>query len=87
MKPVLRIPMTASYWLNISTKASSANFTRFYDLGDQYKTLISNMVSTFTEAGAVVILDLHWSDDDTEQRAMPVNDGPTAAHVFWGSVS
>ena len=45
------------------------------------------MVSTFTEAGAVVILDLHWSDDDTEQRAMPVDTGATRASLFWGSVS
>ena len=65
-KPVLRVPMTASYWLNVKTKAASANMEKYPDLSGQYQTMITNMVERFTKEGAVVILDLHWSDDDTE---------------------
>jgi len=79
--------MTASYWMSVETKASAANFARFTDLGAQYQTLITNMVDTFTDAGAVVILDLHWSSDDTENQPMPVKTGDLATADFWGDVA
>lgn len=63
----IRIPMTASSWLGVETKAASANMKRFPNLDKQYQTMISKMVDAFTAKGHVVILDLHWSDDDTEQ--------------------
>ena len=63
----IRIPMTASSWLGVETKAASANMKRFPNLDKQYQTMISKMVDAFTTKGHVVILDLHWSDDDTEQ--------------------
>ena len=87
VKPVLRVPMTASYWFGVVTKASAKKFARFKDLGTQYQTLIGKMVDAFTEAGAVVILDLHWSDDDTEKTPMPFKTGSTAAVTFWDSVA
>ena len=65
VKPALRVPMTASYWLGVETKAAKANMDKYPNLGRQYEIMISNMVKEFTDAGAVVILDLHWSDDDT----------------------
>ena len=35
VQPAVRIPMTASSWLNISTKAASANFEKYPDLGGE----------------------------------------------------
>ena len=29
--------------------------------------MIKNMVKEFTDMGAVIVLDLHWNDDDSEQ--------------------
>lgn len=66
VKPAVRIPLTASSWLGVKTNASSGNFDRFPNLGDQYQIMITKMVEQITEAGAVAILDLHWSNDDTE---------------------
>lgn len=79
--------MTASYWLGVKTKAATANMNKYPDLGGQYQTMISNIVDSFTKAGAVVILDLHWSDDDTEQQVMPFKTGSTSAVNFWKSVA
>jgi hypothetical protein len=36
VKPALRIPLTASYWLGVETQASKANFEKYPKLGDQY---------------------------------------------------
>jgi hypothetical protein len=80
VKGAIRIPMTASYWLGIETNASKANFEKYPNLGGQYQTMISNMVDAFTSKGHVVILDLHWSDDDTEQQPMP---SATTSANFW----
>merc|ERR1719245_1205062 len=35
--PIVRIPMTATYYLGIVTHASKNNFDRFEDLGKQYR--------------------------------------------------
>ena len=47
------------------------------------------MVDEFTGIGAVVILDLHWSDDDNGQQVMPfkAKSGTGGAIEFWESVS
>jgi hypothetical protein len=66
VKPVVRIPMTATYWLGISTESSKDRFEKYPDIGSQYQTLIGKMVDAFTAEGIVVILDLHNSDDDTK---------------------
>ena len=81
--------MTASYWLGIVTSSSKSNFDRFPDLGDQYQAMISAIVEEFTGMGAVVILDLHWSDDVNEQQVMPLKaTSETGGAVeFWESVS
>ena len=51
--------------------------------------MISNIVDEFTSMGAVVILDLHWSDDVNEQQVMPLKSKPGTggAVEFWESVS
>ena len=81
--------MTASYWLGVVTSSSKSNFDRFPDLGDQYQAMISAIVEEFTGMGAVVILDLHWSDDVNEQQVMPLKaTSETGGAVeFWESVS
>ena len=47
------------------------------------------MVEEFTGIGAVVILDLHWSDDDTDQQNMAFKaaSGTGGGVEFWDSVS
>eukprot|EP00041_Stephanoeca_diplocostata_P015625 m.299096 g.299096 ORF g.299096 m.299096 type:complete len:451 (-) comp20103_c0_seq1:333-1685(-) len=91
--PIVRIPMTASYWLNITTDASKANMEKYPELSGQYQTLIKKLVHNYTSAGVTVLLDLHWNDDDTEQQPMalksPRSDGsPTGdALEFWDSIA
>ena len=58
LKPALRVPVTASYWLGIETKAAKANMDKYPKLSEQYQTMISKMVTEFTGMGAVVIIDL-----------------------------
>eukprot|EP00756_Hemistasia_phaeocysticola_P029364 Hpha_TRINITY_DN16229_c2_g11::TRINITY_DN16229_c2_g11_i1::g.14515::m.14515/K01179/E3.2.1.4; endoglucanase len=92
--PAVRIPLCASSWLGVNTTAASGNMAKYPDLGGQYRTLVGNLVSNYTSAGIVTILDLHWSDDDTSQQPMalrgPTNPqgGPTGdAVAFWDSVA
>ena len=89
VKPALRVPMTASYWLGVVTNSSKANFDKYPELGKQYQTMISKIVEEFTGMGAVVILDLHWSDDVNEQQVMPLKakSDTGGAVEFWDSVS
>merc|ERR1711957_1021358 len=68
--PAVRIPTTASSWLNATTKASAGNKAKYPDLNGQYRALITKMVNYYTSAGIVAIVDLHWNDDDTEQQPM-----------------
>jgi hypothetical protein len=84
--PGVRIPMTASSWLGVETQASKANMDKYPKLGDQYQTLIADLVKTYTSEGIVVILDLHWNDDDTENAPMAAK-GNSSAILFWDSVS
>ena len=90
--PVVRLPVTASYWLNITTASAKGNFERIPDLGGQYRALIGNIVGNFTNNGVVTIIDLHWTDDDTENQPMAqkvrADGGPTGnALDFWDSVA
>jgi len=89
IKPSLRVPMTASNWLGVETNAAKANMEKYPKLSEQYQTMIGKMVDEFTAMGAVVILDLQWSDDDAEQTILPlVNNTDTGgALLFWSSVS
>ena len=81
--------MTASYWLGVETKNVKGNMDKYPKLNEQYQTMIGKMVDVFTGIGAVVILDLHWSDDDTEQQVLPFKkrSGTGGAIEFWESVS
>ena len=65
--PALRLPMTASYWLGVETNAAKANMDKYPNLSKQYQTMIGKIVEEVTGMGGVVILDLHWNDDDSEQ--------------------
>ena len=53
---------------------------KYPDLGGQYQRLIQAMVAEFTAYGIVSILDLHWTDDDTENA--PMARPPYDSHVF-----
>jgi len=84
VKPALRIPLTASYWLGVSTANSAKNFSRYTDLGGQYRTLITEMVNAFTDEGIVVILDLHNNDDtDNQHLIMSLKDPNIGGIPFW----
>jgi hypothetical protein len=51
--------------------------------------MIKNMVKEFTDMGAVIVLDLHWNDDDSEQQPMAEKKSASGANAleFWDSVS
>ena len=90
--PMTRIPLTASYWLGVPTKAAGANFGKYPQLGAQYRNLVHGMVEYLTSRGIVVSLDLHWNDDDTQQQPMALRQrsdgGPTGNSVtFWQSIA
>ena len=55
-KPALELLVSASYWLGVPTSKSQANFDKYPTLGDQYQTLIQNLVDRLTKEGAVVII-------------------------------
>jgi hypothetical protein len=84
VQPAVRIPLTASSWLGVVTKASKANFDKYPHLDVQYQDFISALVDRYTQAGAVAILDLHWTDDDNEET--PTMAGAIAP-AFWDAVA
>merc|ERR1712048_1423009 len=84
--PAVRIPLTASSWLGVNTSASAGNMAKYPDLGKQYRNFIGNLVKEYTERNVVVILDLHWTDDDTDNAAM-AGKGATNCVDFWDSVA
>jgi len=59
-QPALRMPLTASSWLNVTTQAAKANMAQYPQLSMQYQKLVSSLVKNYTDAGVAVILDLHW---------------------------
>jgi len=80
--PVVRIPLTASTWLGVQTNSSAGNMAKYPKLNEQYQGLIAKMVEEYTTYGIVSILDLHWTDDDTD-------NAPFAGKIcaqFWDSV-
>merc|ERR1719506_1649431 len=84
--PVVRIPMTASSWLGVPTEASKANMAKYPNLNTQYQGVISDLVDLYTSYGIVAILDLHWTDDDTNNAPM-AGKGNTSCVDFWDSVA
>lgn len=88
VKPAIRIPLTASYWLGVSTENSAKNFETYPNLGEQYRTMITKMVNAFTEEGIVAIVDLHNNDDtDNQHLIMSKRDDKVGGIGFWDSVS
>jgi hypothetical protein len=84
--PVVRIPMTASTWLGVETKASKANMDKYPKFNLQYQDLFADFVSNYSAYGIVTILDLHWTDDDTNNAPM-AGKGSTNCVDFWDSVA
>jgi len=84
--PVVRIPMTASTWLGVETNASKANMDKYPKFNLQYQDLIADFVSNYSAYGIVTILDLHWTDDDTNNAPM-AGKGNTNCVNFWDSVA
>lgn len=84
--PAVRIPLTASSWLGVNTSASAENMAKYPDLGKQYQNFIGDLVKEYTERNVVVILDLHWTDDDTDNAPM-AGKGATNCVDFWDSVA
>jgi len=84
--PAVRIPMTASSWLGVNTSASAANLAKYPNLGQQYQNFIGDLVDLYTSYSIVTILDLHWTDDDTDNAAM-AGKGATNCVDFWDSVA
>jgi hypothetical protein len=85
--PAVRIPLTASSWLGVNTSASAGNLAKYPELNKQYQTLISDMVDYYTKYGIVAILDLHWTDDDTDNTLVMAGKGATNCVDFWDSVA
>lgn len=84
--PVVRIPLTASSWLGAETNASKSNMAKYPDLNIQYQGLIFDLVREYSKYGIVTILDLHWTDDDTDNAPM-AGKGKTNCVDFWDSVA
>jgi len=82
----VRLPLTASSWLGVNTTASAANLAKYPDLNVQYQKLIADMVELFSKYNIVTILDLHWTDDDTDNAPM-AGKGSTNCVDFWDSVA
>lgn len=84
--PTVRIPMTASSWLGVNTSASAENMARYPNLDQQYQKYIKDLVDVYTTYGIVTILDLHWTDDDTDNAGF-AGKSPTNCVNFWDSVA
>jgi len=84
--PAIRIPMTASSWLGVNTSASAENIGKYPNLGQQYQNFIADLVDVYTSRDIVAILDLHWTDDDTDNAAM-AGKGESNCVDFWDSVA
>lgn len=84
--PAVRIPMAASTWLGVETNASKPNMDKYPNLNLQYQDLIADFVSNYSAYGIVTILDLHWTDDDTNNAPM-AGKGKTNCVDFWDSVA
>ena len=68
--PTFRVPLCATSWLGEETASSKAAMAKYPNLAVQYQTLIQNLVKRFTDEEIVVILDLHWNNDDDAQTEM-----------------
>jgi aryl-phospho-beta-D-glucosidase BglC (GH1 family) len=89
--PAIRLTMNAGYYLDVSTPNWATNRGKFPGLSNQYKALIEAVVQDATSRGIVVILDLHWNDDVTEQQEMALKGSGNAntgdSLTFWDTLS
>lgn len=87
--PAVRFSLNAGYYLDVETLNWKENREKYPDLSNQYRTLIDSLVSIFTEKNVLVILDLHWNDDATEQQAMALKGTSTTGDSveFWNQLS
>lgn len=84
--PAVRMPLTAAYWLDVPTQASAANRAKYPNLSSQYQSFVRQLVDLYTSKGIVVLLDLHWNDDDSEQQPMATK-GKAGGVTFWDSIA
>lgn len=84
VQPALRIALTACYWLDQTTSAWSQNRAAYPGLAVQYRSLVDEIVAHATARGVVVVLELHWNDDVTEQQPGPLK---TNSLSFWTSLA
>ncbi|HVH99620.1 MAG TPA: cellulase family glycosylhydrolase [Enhygromyxa sp.] len=89
--PAVRIAITACYVLDVVTSQWQSNNDKYPNLSAQYNELLSGLIDTFTQKGVVVILDLHWNDDVTEQQPMALKSTPATptgdALDFWTTLA
>lgn len=89
--PGIRLTLNAGYYLDVSTTNWASNRAKFPNLSNQYKALVNTIVQDATSRGIVVILDLHWNDDVTEQQEMALkgsgNTNTGDSLTFWGTLS
>src|SRR5947209_15990196 len=78
----VRVPLNEDCWLGINGEPANGKTVQ------QYQTDIMNWVSLLNQNGLVVILDLHWNNNGTNQslgqEPMPDMDH---APAFWTSVA
>ena len=77
----IRVPLNEDCWLGINGVNSAYS-------GQNYITAISTFVTMFTNAGFIVILDLHWTAPGTQQATgqQPMPDMDHSVD-FWKSVA
>lgn len=89
--PSVRFSLNAGYYLDVETSDWSDNRAKYPNLAAQYRTLIDELVKYFTSRNVLVILDLHWNDDKTEQQGMALKSTGTSATgdslTFWNDLA
>ena len=77
----VRVPLNEDCWLGINGVNSAYS-------GQNYINAISTFVTMFTDAGFIVLLDLHWTAPGTQQ-ATGQQPMPNMDHSvdFWKSVA
>jgi hypothetical protein len=79
----VRIPLNEDCWLDVNTGGIDRSY-----VGTSYRNAVIDYVTRLTNAGLIVILDLHWAAPGTQQATgqIPMADrdhGP----AFWTSVA
>ena len=72
--PTVRLALTAEFYLGTQCRPA----------GMSYAELVDSVTTRLTEAGIVVILDLHWNFRSLAQTSMALSDNSVA---FWSALS